>query len=389
VPKELPLGTASISSQLAIPDDFVITDVRVDVNMDHEWVGDVTMKLEHLPSGATATLIDRPGAPTEQWGCPRDNIVATFSDAGNSTADDQCANTPPTINGTFLPMTSLAAFSNASSNGTWQLSIEDVYPRADGGTLNSWSLEICGSSNIAATATPTSTPTNTPTPTTEPVITYYFDDNFESNNGWTANPSGTDTATTGKWERGNPETTGYLDYTFQLDQTASGSNALVTGATAGSSVGTQDIDNGITTIRSPQITLPSNSSLTLSFDYYLAHWDNVTSADFLRVKVVGNTTQTIFEKLGTNQRLSAVWKTEIVSLDNFAGQNIYLLVEAADGDTPSLIEAAIDDIQITNTVINDAAIDQSLPRNNIMPEMNERLYLPLVNGGSRSISAPE
>src|SRR6266540_2881167 len=37
--------------------------------------------------------------------------------------------------------------------------------------------------------------------------TTVFFDNFETNQGWTTNPNGTDTATTGQWERGDPETT--------------------------------------------------------------------------------------------------------------------------------------------------------------------------------------
>jgi len=82
--------------------------------------------------------------------------------------------------------------------------------------------------------------------------TVFFDD-FESNLGWTTNPFGTDTATTGQWERGNPETT-TSSGTKQLGTTVSGVNDLVTGRLAGSSVGVHDIDNGVTSIRSPAIS---------------------------------------------------------------------------------------------------------------------------------------
>src|SRR5690606_20906242 len=37
-----------------------------------------------------------------------------------------------------------------------------------------------------------------------------WSDDFETATGWTANPDGTDTATTGKWERGDPQDTDYL-----------------------------------------------------------------------------------------------------------------------------------------------------------------------------------
>ena len=50
----------------------------------------------------------------------------------------------------------------------------------------------------------------------------------------------------------------------QLGNTVSGSNDLVTGRLAGSSAGSYDIDGGVTSIRSPNISLPSGSTLSLS-----------------------------------------------------------------------------------------------------------------------------
>ena len=174
--------------------------------------------------------------------------------------------------------------------------------------------------------------------------TVFFDD-FESNLGWTTNPFGTDTATTGLWERGNPETT-TSSGTKQQGTTVSGVNDLVTGRLAGSSVGVHDIDNGVTSIRSPAITLPSSGTLTLSFSYYLAHLNNATSADFLRVRVVGSTSALVFEELGAGNDDDAVWNTHSANISSFAGQTVRILIEAADASTGSLIEAAIDDVKI-------------------------------------------
>ena len=119
--------------------------------------------------------------------------------------------------------------------------------------------------------------------------TTVFNDTFESSLGWQTNPNGTDTATTGAWERGDPEATDSSGVK-QLGTTVSGVNDLVTGRLAGSGGGgANDIDGGLTSIRSPAITLPATGNLTLSFSYYLAHGSNATSADFLRVSVVGST----------------------------------------------------------------------------------------------------
>ena len=160
------------------------------------------------------------------------------------------------------------------------------------------------------------------------------------------NPNGTDTATTGLWERANPEQTSSSGIK-QLGTTVSGVNDLVTGPLAGSSAGSFDIDNGVTSIRSPNISLPSGLDITLTFSYYLAHLSNSSSADFLRVTAVGSSSQVVFEELGAANNDDAVWNTASVSLNAFAGQTIYLLIEAADAAGASLVEAGIDDVAIT------------------------------------------
>jgi hypothetical protein len=177
-----------------------------------------------------------------------------------------------------------------------------------------------------------------------PPVTVFFDD-FETSLGWTVNPSGTDNATTGIWERGDPATT-TSSGTKQLGTTVSGVNDLVTGRLAGASAGEFDIDGGTTSIRSPAITLPSTGTLTLSFSYYLAHGTNSSTADFLRVQVVGTTTSTVLEELGGTENDDAVWLPASVNITSFAGQTVRILILAADASTASLVEAAVDDVRI-------------------------------------------
>jgi extracellular elastinolytic metalloproteinase len=173
-----------------------------------------------------------------------------------------------------------------------------------------------------------------------------FTDDFEAARGWTTNPNGTDTATTGQWERGDPEAT-TSSGAKQLGTTTSGVNDLVTARLAGASAGVNDIDGGVTSIRSPAITLPATGTLTLTFNQYLAHGSNATSADFLRVSVVGTTTSVVFQRIGSATNLNGVWAAASANLTPFAGQTIRLLIEAADASTASLVEAGIDDVRIT------------------------------------------
>ena len=179
-----------------------------------------------------------------------------------------------------------------------------------------------------------------------PPTTIFFDD-FETNLGWTTNAGGTDTATTGRWERGNPEPTD-SGGPKQLGTTVSGVNDLVTGATAGASAGINDIDGGVTSIQSPAITLSGSGTFTLSFFYYLAYGTNSSADDFFRVKIVsGSTTTTVFQELGSATNKNGAFVPVTLNLSAFAGQTIRIVIEASDNVGASLVEAGVDDVRIT------------------------------------------
>ncbi len=192
-------------------------------------------------------------------------------------------------------------------------------------------------------------------------------DDFETNQGWATNPFNTDTATTGQWEVANPEATSSSGYAMQLNNTTSGSNALVTQAAAGSGAGTYDIDNGVTSALSPSINLPAGVT-TLKFNYYFAHRSNASSADFFRVSIrSGTNQQTILSQLGNGTNRAASWTAFSVDVSSYAGQTIRLLVEAADAGSGSLVEAAVDDISISVTTLssNDADGDGVVNENDL------------------------
>lgn len=176
--------------------------------------------------------------------------------------------------------------------------------------------------------------------------TTVWSDDFETNLGWTVNPSGTDTATSGAWERGDPEATDSSG-PKQLGTTVSGSNDLVTARLAGSSAGANDVDGGTTSVRSPSITLPSTGTLTLSWSWYLGHGSNASSADFLRVSVVtASGTTVLFTAAGAATDRDASWATGSANLTPYAGQSVRILIEAADASTASLVEAGVDNVAV-------------------------------------------
>lgn len=185
---------------------------------------------------------------------------------------------------------------------------------------------------------------------TPPPGTTVFSDGFETATGWTTNPTGTDTAVSGAWERGDPEPTSSGGVALQLGNAASGTNALTTGRLAGASAGANDVDGGTTSIRSPAITLPGTGTLTLSYAWYLAHLNNSSSADFFRVSVVHSAgTTVLFTQAGAASNRAGAWATGSANLTAFAGQSVRILFQAADASGGSLVEAGVDDVRITQS----------------------------------------
>ena len=179
-----------------------------------------------------------------------------------------------------------------------------------------------------------------------PPPTVVFADDFETDRGWQRNAQGTDSASLGLWERADPAST-TSSGTKQLGTTTSGTRDLVTGAAAGSSAGANDVDGGVTSITSPPIALPATGTLAMTFQSYLAHGTNSSSADFLRVRVVGATTSTVYSRTGSATNVNGAWLSNTVSLQAFAGQTVRIVVEAADASTASLVEAGVDDVRVT------------------------------------------
>ena len=175
-----------------------------------------------------------------------------------------------------------------------------------------------------------------------------LNDDFETARGWTINPNHTDTATSGAFERAIPQKTRNAAGVKQTAFAYSGQAELVTGAAAGASASSNDVDGGTTSAQSPAFKLGAGGSTgwTLDFEYTFAHNAKATAADYLRVLVNG---AEVFRVAGNRQNQNAVWTHATVNLDAFAGQTVKLLVQAADGANDSLVEAAVDDVRVYQT----------------------------------------
>jgi hypothetical protein len=173
-------------------------------------------------------------------------------------------------------------------------------------------------------------------------------DDFEIGRGWTVNPEGTDTATAGAWQRGDPQATSYRGLR-QLGTTTTGLSDLVTGRLAGSGTSANDVDGGVTSVRSPDFDLPAGGSYAVRFRYYFSHYAGSNASDYLRVSLVDSlgTRTPLLLKPGTAADTVAAWATASVAIPPaFVGGTAHLLVEAADGGADGLVEAGIDDVSV-------------------------------------------
>jgi carboxypeptidase T len=170
-------------------------------------------------------------------------------------------------------------------------------------------------------------------------------DDFEINRGWQRDPDGTDTASAGVWQIGDPVGVSSLG-PKQLGTTVSGRAALVTGITGATSTTANDLDGGVTTMRSAPVTLgPTVGPLT--FSYYLAHGSNSSSADWLRFYVEADGVRTLVkEELGSATDDDAAWASVAIPMASWAGKSVRIVIAANDGAGDSYVEAAVDDLRI-------------------------------------------
>ena len=134
--------SAPVVSTLSIG-ELTITDVNVQVDIDHTWVGDLDLVLG-APGGASVVLLDRPGFAGSGYGCDNNNMSVLFDDESTSGVDleNHCADTDPWYVGDALPVAPLSSLDVLQPAGDWTLTVTDNVG-GDDGTIIGWSLEIC------------------------------------------------------------------------------------------------------------------------------------------------------------------------------------------------------------------------------------------------------
>lgn len=134
-PNDLPLaisssGTPTVSTSILFVEDLPISDVNVNLELNHTYLEDLIITLIS-PSGTEVALVSNTCGEFN-------NINAVFDDDGNPIV---CGENPA-ISGTVTPLGSLASLKGESILGEWILEIQDT-AASDGGSLIGFSLDIC------------------------------------------------------------------------------------------------------------------------------------------------------------------------------------------------------------------------------------------------------
>jgi hypothetical protein len=175
-----------------------------------------------------------------------------------------------------------------------------------------------------------------------------FDDDLEVARGWRVNLAGTDTATAGAWQRGDPAPTTTTSGRKQPDGVTSGRYGYVTGLAAGTSPAANDLDGGRTTTTSPTIRLPATTGQKLQFSWSFAHDRTATPADEFRVEILdGSIATTVLIAKGAAIERNAGWHSALLDLSRWAGRTIRLRFSATDAGGSGIVEAAFDDVRVT------------------------------------------
>lgn len=141
---------SGVSHVLNVTESFLVVDVDIGMRVNHTFVGDLIIQVEHL--GTTVTLVNQPGDATDvpgaPFGCDDENYDIVLDDEGTGGAiEDQCVpdlSSPPS----YTPNGALSAFDGADSAGAWTITVYDT-AGADIGTLDEWSIRLKGALNEA------------------------------------------------------------------------------------------------------------------------------------------------------------------------------------------------------------------------------------------------
>jgi len=367
VPKALGPGTGLTSSTITVPGNPRIASVRVSIALTHTLMADLDVHLRS-PAGNDNGLFTDIGAAAVGGQTQMD---VTFDDR---------AGIPPAftvLKGLILKPElayRLDWLKGENAGGTWTLDLRDDTAGANGGTLTSWSLEICEQAPLPASPAGF-------TPVT------VFSTDFESGDA-----GFTHSGTADEWARGLPATaaTTTANPVAPFNTCNSGSNCWKTdlnstyNASSNQDLLSPNID---LTGRSGPITLTWAQKYQIesaSFDHAYVGVREVGTVNPVKVWEWHDATMTdVPGNPAVNVPASAGWGLYQADISSFAGKKIEVLFHLDSDTTINLAGWAIDDVTVTaqRPVSADLSLSKSVSPTTASPGQPITYTLTFSNTG--------
>jgi subtilisin-like proprotein convertase family protein/cytochrome c553 len=138
---------AGVSHTLTISQDLPISGMELSLEIGHSYNGDLIVTLEHLASGTSAIVIDRPGYTGSGFGSGADGFSVRLGDSYVDSIEDSGAGGSGLVSGDFLPFPDpLSSFDGLSSAADWRITVTDN-AGSDTGQLTGWALHFFQTGN--------------------------------------------------------------------------------------------------------------------------------------------------------------------------------------------------------------------------------------------------
>ncbi len=203
---------------------------------------------------------------------------------------------------------------------------------------------------------PSGAPIDTYAATVASKLIVAFEDELEADTGWTVGDAGDD-ATTGIWDRVDPLGT---DAQPEDDHTVDGTICFVTGqGEKGGGLGDNDVDDGKTTLITPALDLVGLDDAVLSYWRWYSNTEgNSPNADIFVIDISNDdgANWTTVETVGPGgAETSGGWFQHSLNVADFVDptDTVRLRFIASDENDGSIVEAAVDDLQIVQIVCDD------------------------------------
>jgi cysteine-rich repeat protein len=317
---EIPPGPAIVTGRLDVPDDIVIGDVDVDIDLHHANPAELDVHLISPAGGRT-------GLFTDVGNTSYPNFLFTLDDEAGI-----AVNQTPTLHGMRLQPESayrLSWFDGERAQGTWTLEIRDDQVNNEG-TLTSWGVTICPAATV---------------PSCQegyvPRVVYSTD--FETNDGGFTHSGAAD-----EWARGTPSAE-------PITTCNSGTQCFKTDLS-----GTYEASSNQDLV-SPPIHLAGVAdpvrvrwAQKLQMDNATTDhaWVEVRNVDDTNPRRIhefldGNMTDSIGEPpLTVNE--SAGWSIREADISEYAGESVELVFHVDSDAATNLAGLAIDDVSVTS-----------------------------------------